>query len=114
MTDSAIDKETRCGYVALLGAPNAGKSTLLNAMVGSKVAIVTPKVQTTRTRIIGISMAGPAQIIFVDTPGIFDPKRPLEKAMVATAWAGASDADELVVLVDARRPTGSLDDDTTS
>ena len=112
MTDSKNDKETRCGYVALLGAPNAGKSTLLNAMVGSKVAIVTPKVQTTRTRIIGISMAGQAQIIFVDTPGIFDPKRPLEKAMVATAWAGASDADELVVLVDARRPTGSLDDDT--
>jgi len=112
MTDSKNDKETRCGYVALLGAPNAGKSTLLNAMVGSKVAIVTPKVQTTRTRIIGISMAGPAQIIFVDTPGIFDPKRPLEKAMVATAWTGASDADELVVLVDARRPPGSLDDDT--
>jgi len=112
MTDSKNDKETRCGYVALLGAPNAGKSTLLNAMVGSKVAIVTPKVQTTRTRIIGISMAGPAQIIFVDTPGIFDPKRPLEKAMVAMAWTGASDADELVVLVDARRPTGSLDDDT--
>ena len=112
MTDSKNDKETRCGYVALLGAPNAGKSTLLNAMVGSKVAIVTPKVQTTRTRIIGISMAGPAQIIFVDTPGIFDPKRPLEKAMVAMAWTGASDADELVVLVDARRPPGSLDDDT--
>jgi len=112
MTDSAIDKETRCGYVALLGAPNAGKSTLLNAMVGSKVAIVTPKVQTTRTRIIGISMAGPAQVIFVDTPGIFDPKRPLEKAMVAAAWTGASDADELVVLVDARRPPASLDDDT--
>ena len=112
MTGPDQVEQTRCGYVALLGAPNAGKSTLLNAMVGSKVAIVTPKVQTTRTRIIGISMAGQAQIIFVDTPGIFAPKRPLEKAMVDAAWTGAADADLIVMLVDARRPPGSLDDDT--
>ncbi len=109
-TDPTV--QTRCGYVALLGAPNAGKSTLLNALVGSKVAIVTPKVQTTRTRIIGIAMAGAAQLIFVDTPGIFAPKRTLEKAMVAAAWTGAADADLIAVLVDARRPSGVPDDDT--
>ncbi|MCH7942384.1 MAG: GTPase Era [Proteobacteria bacterium] len=95
---------TRCGFVALVGAPNAGKSTLLNMMVGSKVSIVTPKVQTTRSRITGICMAGDhAQIIFLDTPGIFKPKRRLERAMVTAAWSGARDADIVVVLVDARR-----------
>ncbi len=93
----------RCGFVALVGAPNAGKSTLLNRFVGAKVSIVTPKVQTTRRRIIGVCIAGPVQIVFVDTPGIFAPKRRLERAMVAAAWVGAHDADMVVVLVDARR-----------
>ncbi len=94
---------TRCGFVALVGAPNAGKSTLLNRLVGGKVSIVTPKVQTTRTRVIGICVAGDAQLVFIDTPGIFAPRRRLERAMVAAAWLGARDADELVVLVDAKR-----------
>jgi GTP-binding protein Era len=95
---------TRCGYVAIVGAPNAGKSTLLNTLVGTKVSIVTPKVQTTRTRVLAIALAGAAQLIFVDTPGIFAaPKRRLERAMVAAAWSGASDADVVVVLVDAVR-----------
>jgi GTP-binding protein Era len=95
---------TRCGFVALVGAPNAGKSTLLNMMVGGKVSIVTPKVQTTRTRITGICMAGEkTQIIFLDTPGIFKPKRRLERAMVTAAWSGAHDADLVVVLVDVKR-----------
>ncbi|MCH7942514.1 MAG: GTPase Era [Proteobacteria bacterium] len=94
----------RCGFVALVGAPNAGKSTLLNLMVGGKVSIVTPKVQTTRTRITGICMAGEqTQIIFLDTPGIFKPKRRLERAMVTAAWSGAHDADLVVVLVDVKR-----------
>ncbi len=97
------DAPTRCGFVALVGAPNAGKSTLLNRLVGAKVSIVTPKVQTTRRRIIGVCLAGDAQIVFVDTPGIFAPKRRLERAMVAAAWVGAHDADVVVVLVDARR-----------
>lgn len=92
--------QTRCGYVALIGAPNAGKSTLLNCLVGSKVAIVSPKVQTTRTRVLGITIEGAAQLIFVDTPGIFTPKRRLERAMVAAAWEGADDADVVVLLVD--------------
>jgi GTP-binding protein Era len=95
--------DTRCGYVALIGAPNAGKSTLLNQLVGRKLAIVTPKVQTTRTRLLGIALAGPAQLIFVDTPGIFEPRRRLDRAMVAAAWAGAADADQTVLLVDAAR-----------
>jgi GTP-binding protein Era len=95
---------TRCGFVALVGAPNAGKSTLLNRMIGSKISIVTPKVQTTRTRITGICMAGEeTQIVFLDTPGIFEPKRRLEKAMVMAAWTGAQDADFVVLLVDAKR-----------
>ena len=93
----------RCGFVALLGAPNAGKSTLLNRLVGAKVSIVTPKVQTTRTRVLGIAMRGQAQIVFVDTPGIFQPKRRLDRAMVAAAWAGAADADIVVLLVDAQK-----------
>jgi GTP-binding protein Era len=93
----------RCGTIALIGAPNAGKSTLLNQLVGSKVSIVTPKVQTTRARVIGIAMRGAAQLVFIDTPGIFAPKRRLERSMVAAAWAGAHDADLIVVLVDALR-----------
>ncbi len=90
----------RCGFVALLGAPNAGKSTLLNRLVGTKVAIVTPKVQTTRTRLRAIAVEGRSQIVFVDTPGIFAPRRRLERAMVAAAWSGAEDADLLVLVVD--------------
>jgi GTP-binding protein Era len=100
---------TRCGYVALIGAPNAGKSTLLNQLVGQKLAIVTPKVQTTRSRLLGIATDNDAQLIFVDTPGIFEPRRRLDRAMVAAAWAGASDADVSVLLVDAAR---GIDDDT--
>ncbi len=100
---------TRCGFVAIVGAPNAGKSTLLNHFVGSKVSIVTPKVQTTRSRIRGICIHGETQIIFVDTPGIFAPRRRLERAMVDAAWSGARDADFVVVLVDARR---GVDPDT--
>ncbi|MBV8777124.1 MAG: GTPase Era [Alphaproteobacteria bacterium] len=100
---------TRCGYVALIGAPNAGKSTLLNQLVGQKLAIVTPKVQTTRSRLLGIATDDDTQLIFVDTPGIFAPRRRLDRAMVAAAWAGAHDADATVLLVDAAR---GLDDDT--
>ena len=94
---------TRAGFVAILGAPNVGKSTLLNQLVGTKVSIVSPKVQTTRRRIIGISMQGEAQVLFVDTPGIFTPKKRLERAMVQAAWAAASDADLCLFLVDAKR-----------
>ena len=94
---------TRAGFVALIGAPNVGKSTLLNQLVGAKVSIVSPKVQTTRRRIIGITIRGQAQIMFVDTPGIFAPRRRLESAMVRAALAGAADADVVVVVVDARR-----------
>src|SRR5438309_8322621 len=97
-------RATRCGYVALIGAPNAGKSTLLNQLVGRKLAIVTPKVQTTRTRLLGIAIIGATQLILVDTPGIFEPRRRLDRAMVAAAWAGAADADRSVLLVDAARP----------
>ncbi len=99
--DQAAIPATRCGYVALIGAPNAGKSTLLNLLIGRKLAIVSPKVQTTRSRLLGIAIAGPAQLVFVDTPGIFEPRRRLDRAMVAAAWAGAADADETVLLVDA-------------
>ncbi len=95
---------TRCGYVALIGAPNAGKSTLLNQLVGRKLAIVTPKAQTTRTRLLGIAIEGPVQLVLVDTPGIFAPRRRLDRAMVAAAWAGMADADQVVLLVDAARP----------
>jgi GTP-binding protein Era len=94
---------TRCGYVALIGAPNAGKSTLLNRLVGHKLAIVTPKAQTTRNRLLGIAIEGATQIVFVDTPGIFAPRRRLDRAMVAAAWSGAEDADETLLLVDASR-----------
>lgn len=94
---------TRCGVVAVMGAPNAGKSTLVNRMVGSKVSIVSPKVQTTRTRVTGIAMHGQTQIIFHDTPGVFAPRRRLDRAMVDAAWRGASEADVVLILVDAKR-----------
>ena len=97
------DTNTRCGFVALVGAPNAGKSTLLNALVGSKVSIVSRKVQTTRALVRGIAIEGSAQIIFVDTPGIFAPRRRLDQAMVASAWSGAGDADVVALLVDAHK-----------
>src|ERR1700731_2367834 len=106
MTDesstSAPPAATRCGFVALIGAPNVGKSTLVNALVGSKVTIVSRKVQTTRALIRGIVIENNAQIILVDTPGIFAPKRRLDRAMVSTAWSGAHDADLVCVLLDAR------------
>lgn len=94
---------SRCGFVALVGAPNAGKSTLLNALVGAKLSIVTHKAQTTRATIRGIAIEGACQIVFVDTPGIFEPKRRLERAMVDAAWSGAREADRLVLLFDAAR-----------
>lgn len=94
---------TRAGFVALIGEPNAGKSTLLNRMVGAKVSIVTHKVQTTRTRIRGVAMEGVAQIVFVDTPGLFRPRRRLDRAMVKAAWGGAADADLIVLLIEANR-----------
>ncbi|MBK5927263.1 GTPase Era [Rhodobaculum claviforme] len=96
-------EDTRAGFVALIGEPNAGKSTLLNRMVGAKVSIVTHKVQTTRTRIRGVALEGPAQIVFVDTPGLFRPRRRLDRAMVAAAWSGAADADVVVLMVEAHR-----------
>ncbi|KIN73949.1 GTPase Era [Sulfitobacter guttiformis] len=99
----AVTLPTRAGFVALIGEPNAGKSTLLNRMVGAKVSIVTHKVQTTRARIRGVAMAGQSQIVFVDTPGLFEPKRRLDRAMVAAAWGGAADADVVVLLVEANR-----------
>mgnify|MGYP006415453345 CR=1 FL=1 len=94
---------TSAGFVAVVGAPNVGKSTLINRLVGTKVSIVSPKVQTTRTRVLGICMSGAAQVIFIDTPGIFEPRRRLDRAMVAAAWGGASDADDVLLLVDASR-----------
>ena len=94
---------TRAGFVALIGEPNAGKSTLLNRMVGAKVSIVTHKVQTTRARIRGVAMEGESQIVFVDTPGLFRPRRRLDRAMVAAAWGGAADADIIVMLIEAHR-----------
>ncbi len=104
MTDEAKGQQdaTRCGFVALIGAPNVGKSTLVNALVGSKVTIVSRKVQTTRALIRGIVIEGNAQIILVDTPGIFAPRRRLDRAMVSTAWSGAHDADLVCVLLDAK------------
>jgi len=94
---------TRAGFIALIGEPNAGKSTLLNRMVGAKVSIVTHKVQTTRARIRGIAIEGESQLVFVDTPGLFQPRRRLDRAMVAAAWSGANDADVVVLLVEAHR-----------
>jgi GTP-binding protein Era len=93
---------TRCGFVAIIGAPNAGKSTLLNRLTGAKISIVTPKAQTTRARVLGILMRGAAQILLVDTPGIFAPKRRLDRAMVAAAWGGAEEADLALLIVDAK------------
>ncbi|MDO8287886.1 MAG: GTPase Era [Parvibaculum sp.] len=114
MTDTENPKsptgETRSGFAAIIGAPNAGKSTLLNSFVGAKIAIVTHKVQTTRSRIRGIAIDGATQIVFVDTPGIFKPKRRLDRAMVDAAWGGAGDADAVIALIDAER---GHDDDFT-
>ena len=93
--------QTRAGFVAVIGAPNAGKSTLVNALVGQKVAIVSPKAQTTRARLMGIAVEGGSQILLVDTPGIFEPRRRLDRAMVAAAWTGAGDADLILLVVDA-------------
>ncbi len=97
------DKKTRCGFVAVIGAPNAGKSTLVNALVGAKVSIVTPKVQTTRMPVRGLTARGDTQIVFVDTPGIFRPRRRLDRAMIRSAWGGAGDADAILVIADAAR-----------
>jgi GTPase len=104
MADEASERGARCGFIALIGAPNAGKSTLINALV----AIVTPKVQTTRALLRGIAMEGPAQLVLIDTPGIFAPRRRLDRAMVTTAWGGAHDADIVGVLIDAKK---GLDDE---
>ena len=105
----ADNNVTRAGFVSLIGAPNAGKSTITNNFVGSKVSIVSPKAQTTRTVIKGIGIYENTQIIFLDTPGIFKPKRRLDRAMVATAWNGIDDADMVVLVVDAKR---GFDDET--
>ncbi|HET7335516.1 MAG TPA: GTPase Era [Rhizomicrobium sp.] len=116
MSDAAQTPQTRCGFVAVIGAPNAGKSTFVNALVGSKVSIVSPKVQTTRMPVRGVAMRGQAQIIFVDTPGIFQPRRRLDRAMVKSAWAGAGDADAVLLIVDAAdlvaKPKGAAARDT--
>jgi GTPase len=111
VADEPAGAAPRCGFVAILGAPNVGKSTLLNRLVGTKVSIVTSKVQTTRRRILGITVKGAAQLVFVDTPGIFTPRpgRPLERAMVRAAWRGVEDADRALLVVDSRR---GLDRDT--
>jgi GTPase len=102
--------ERRFGFVAVLGAPNAGKSTLVNRLVGAKVSIVSPKVQTTRSRVLGIALHGAAQLVFVDTPGIFQPRRRLDRSMVQAAWQGAADADLVLLLVDAAQKR--VDDDS--
>lgn len=101
MSDTA--SQQNCGLVAVVGPPNVGKSTLVNRLVGTKVTIVSPKVQTTRSRVMGIAMAGATQVVFVDTPGIFAPKRRLERAMVRAAWDSAGDADEVLLVIDAAR-----------
>src|SRR6476646_7700795 len=93
---------SRCGFVAIVGAPNAGKSTLLNRLTGAKLSIVTPKAQTTRFRVLGILMRGESQILLVDTPGIFKPRRRLDRAMVTAAWTGAQDADLILLVIDAQ------------
>lgn len=102
-TSETAPTTTRCGFIAVIGAPNAGKSTLVNALVGAKVSIVSRKVQTTRVPIRGIALAGDSQLIFIDTPGIFQPRRRLDRAMVGAAWGGAADADVVVLLVDAAK-----------
>src|SRR5215475_10397467 len=105
MADAGPEAETgtRCGFIAVIGAPNAGKSTLVNALVGAKVAIVSRKVQTTRTTLRGIATEGASQLVFIDTPGIFAPRRRLDRAMVEAAWGGAGDADQTLLVVDAAR-----------
>jgi GTPase len=108
---NAAPDDRRCGFVAIVGAPNVGKSTLVNALVGAKVTIVSPKVQTTRAIMRGIAIEGDAQLIFVDTPGIFAPRRRLDRAMVATAWSGAHDADVVALMIDAKR---GLDDESAA
>ena len=109
----AAGSAQRCGFVALIGAPNAGKSTLMNTLIGRKISIVTPKVQTTRSRITGIALRGSTQLVFVDTPGIFVPRRALDRAMVAAAWTGAHNADQVVHVIDTQRvPADPLDDET--
>ncbi len=109
---TSVLTEQHCGFVSIIGAPNAGKSTLVNRLVGAKVSIVSPKVQTTRTRVMGIVNRAAAQIVFIDTPGIFEPRKRLEKAMVAAAWQGTSDAEEILLLVDAQK--GRISEDTKS
>ncbi len=113
--DTPDTPQTRCGFVALVGAPNAGKSTLLNRLIGAKVAIVTHKVQTTRSRVRGIAIQDACQMVFVDTPGIFTPKRRLDRAMVAAAWSAIDDADRVVLIYDATQGgsnRGRIDADT--
>jgi GTP-binding protein Era len=102
-TGKETGTETRCGFIAVIGAPNAGKSTLVNALVGTKVAIVSRKVQTTRTMLRGIAVEGSSQLVFIDTPGIFEPRRRLDRAMVEAAWGGAGDADQTLLVVDAAK-----------
>jgi GTPase len=103
MSEPVPGAETRCGFIAVIGAPNAGKSTLVNALVGAKVSIVSHKVQTTRMPLRGIAIAGASQLVFIDTPGIFAPRRRLDRAMVEAAWGGAGDADVVVLLIDAAK-----------
>jgi GTP-binding protein Era len=103
VTEAAPGPETRCGFIAVIGAPNAGKSTLVNRLVGTKVSIVSHKVQTTRTPVRGIAIAGQSQLVFIDTPGIFAPRRRLDRAMVDAAWSRSADADITVLLVDAAK-----------
>lgn len=103
-----VNASQKCGFVAIIGAPNAGKSTLLNQLVGAKVAIVTHKVQTTRTRVTGIGMLDQTQLVFIDTPGIFEPKRRLDRAMVNAAWKGSADAETTILVIDAKK---GVDDD---
>ena len=111
MPKTEENHNTKCGFIAIVGAPNVGKSTLLNRLVGVKVSIVSQKIQTTRTRILGICVRGKAQLVFIDTPGIFQPRQRLERAMVAAAWMGARDADHIALMVDA---TLGLDSNTNS
>jgi GTPase len=103
-TPGESEPQTRCGFIAIIGAPNAGKSTLINALVGAKVSIVSHKVQTTRMTVRGIAIEGACQLVFIDTPGIFAPRRRLDRAMVEAAWGGAGDADAVILLVDAAKP----------
>ena len=105
-----VEQQARCGFAALVGAPNVGKSTLINALVGAKVSIVTPKVQTTRALVRGIAIVNGAQLIFVDTPGIFSPRRRLDRAMVDTALGSTRDADLVAVVIDSRRGIGDDDE----